>query len=361
MSRHLIFFILMMQTTIGLSQPFGDTVYFDPMEKVTKRPKKSEYYSFHLKEGIFDYLVFQYTRTNSLRLKVPLSSVNPDIANGKYFFYTINGNVFGEGDVINNKREGEWKWYYNNETDHEFYVNGKKENLVFSQKDNGDTLLKRQYKNNKLQFTHAYERGMRSGFLLRGKLAGFVIIEDIWVLNFTAGAEYRFAKYHALGVEYYFFRWRYEQEQYNNPNDPSYYEEYSSWNPRHSMLIDYRFYLPFSILRKSHMQPYLQAYYRFGNARVYHHEKYQLDSSDIITQREKFYDIGFTAGIHWGFLPKGRMGIDINAGAYLRNKTEDIEYYNPPGDHMYVYGVKSEKWMPIFRVNFFYYLWKSKR
>jgi hypothetical protein len=44
----------------------------------------------------------------------------------------------------------------------------------------------------------AYEDDVKSGLLLRGKVLGFVVVEDWWALNATAGVEFRFTKNFSL-------------------------------------------------------------------------------------------------------------------------------------------------------------------
>ncbi|HLP10672.1 MAG TPA: hypothetical protein VK177_02010 [Flavobacteriales bacterium] len=353
------FFIILVFIATTTQAQVADTLFFDMNGNTPKKRKLTVLYRVGVQDGAGCHVKQYYYQTGILQMTGTYTNCNYHKAHGLFTWYNAAGKLQRQGNYENNLRTGLWKSYDDDGklAMEEYYVKGKLEGDVLIYDTEGRIAGKKTYKNNKCVFTESFERALKTGLLLRGKALGFVIIEDDWVFNFTCGAEYRFAKHHAFGAEYYFFRWRHEQEQYPDPTKSD-YVEYSSYNPRNSLLVDYRFYFPFSLTRKASIRPYMQAYYRFGNARTYHQPQYQVDSAGTFRQWEKFYDIGFTTGLHCAVTPRGKLGLDICLGAYQRTKTQEtIEHYNPSGTNWFTHEPNSSEWLPIFRINLFCYLW----
>lgn len=205
------------------------------------------------------------------------------------------------------------------------------------------------------QAQHIEKDSLRTGVSLRGKIFGFVIIEDWWITSITFGGEYRFAKYHSLGADYLFFKHRYEQEQYNDTTDRTKYVEFSEHNPRQALLLDYRFYIPPRWINAKKIVPYFNLFYAFGKARINHEAEWEFGAGDVVNQKERFYDIGVNLGIRICFDGR-RWGLDIGMGAVSRHKKENVEYYVPGGPNRFVqnHQVMEEKFM--MRMNLFCYL-----
>lgn len=407
-----LFLFFFFQFGAALAQADHDTTFFDAKWKAIANRKKAAFYRVTEKDSalslykITDY----YAKTAKVQMTGFLSTSDPKTEEGLFKYYYPDGTLEDEGLYVNGHRSGEWKGYHakgqlawqrtyiNGETDgmesqygengalfaHRHYLNGKKDGMETEYNGKGTLLGRRYYiqdkidgmdteydekgkpvlqtfyKAGKKQYVSSFERKLQSGFLIRGKALGFVIIEDAFVFNFTAGIEYRFAKYHSIGVDYHFFRNRWEHEVYLDSTYTN-YNEYNGYNPRHSAVVDYRFYFPFSISRARSVRPYLQAYGRFGNARIYYEATYPIDSGSVVHQTETFYDVGVTVGLHFGFFPKGKAGLDICAGTYRRSKLQNEEYYNPGGDNWMKYDQPLVEWLPIIRVNLFYYLWGKQQ
>jgi hypothetical protein len=71
--------------------------------------------------------------------------------------------------------------------------------------------------------SQVHEDVLQKGILLRGKVLGFFIIEDLWVLNATAGAEFRFHKNFSIGADFVHMNTIHEQEDYYDPNNSELY------------------------------------------------------------------------------------------------------------------------------------------
>jgi len=207
---------------------------------------------------------------------------------------------------------------------------------------------------------HIEKDSLKSGLLLRGKIFGFVIIEDWWITSITFGGEYRFAQNHSLGADYIFFKHRYEQEQYNDTTNRDNYDEYSEHNPRQALLLDYRFYIPPQWVNWNNIVPYFNLFYAFGKARINHEAEWEFDEGDIINQKETFYDIGINLGFRFCFSGTSRWGLDIGIGAASRSIKENVEYYVPGGPNRFVYGHHDTQNRFIMRLNLFCYLFSRK-
>lgn len=206
----------------------------------------------------------------------------------------------------------------------------------------------------------AYEDDLKTGILLRGKILGFVIFEDWWVLNATAGAEFRFSKNFSLGADFVHMHNIYEQEDYYDSLNPDKYREYAQKNKRNCLLVDLRFYPWQQLFHGKKLKPYLSAFAKFGGANQYAKEEWKFIDGDIVRQNEDFYDLGLTAGAHWNF--ENRIGgLDFNIGYCRRFTIENVEYYSASGSNRFVYGQKLNRDKLAGRVNLYIYLWKKKK
>lgn len=203
-----------------------------------------------------------------------------------------------------------------------------------------------------------YEDDITKGILFRGKVLGFVVFEDWWVLNATAGAEFRFTKNFSMGADFVHMNNIYEQEDYYDSLNPDKYREYAQKNKRNCLLVDLRIYLFHDLFYSKKLKPYIAAFGKFGGAHQYAKEEWKFLEGEVVRQNEDFYDIGITAGAHWNF--ENRMGgLDFNIGYCKRFITENVEYFSTSGSNNFVYDQKITRDKLAGRVNLYLYLWKK--
>lgn len=205
----------------------------------------------------------------------------------------------------------------------------------------------------------AYEDDLKTGLLIRGKILGFVVFEDWWVLNATAGAEFRFTKNFSVGFDFVHIQNIYEQEDYYDSLNPEKYREYAQKNKRNCLLVDLRMYPFQKLFYGKKLKPYLSAFGKFGGAHQYAKIEWKFLEGDVVRQNEDFYDIGITAGAHLNF--ENRIGgLDFNIGYCRRFITENVEYYSSNGSNRFVFDQKVNKDKLAGRVNLYLYLWRKK-
>lgn len=200
---------------------------------------------------------------------------------------------------------------------------------------------------------------IKNGLLLRGKVLGFVIIEDLWILNGTVGLEYRFTKNFSLGVDFVHINEIFEEEYYPDPiNDPEKYVEFAQKNPRSCVLTDLRFYPFQKKFSNSRIQPYLSLFAKYGSIITWNVPNYRFKDDDVVRRDGIFYDFGITGGFHLVF-NKERFGLDVNIGYCQRKQTEDVQYYSTSGNNRFVYNQVVIKDRLAGRLNLYFYLFSK--
>lgn len=200
------------------------------------------------------------------------------------------------------------------------------------------------------------ENGIQSGLLIRGKVLGGFIIEDWWILNTTAGLEYRFHKNFSIGADFVHVNEIFEKEHYYDSTNRDLYDEYAQKNPRTCLLTDIRFYPFQKFFNGSIIKPYIAAFSKIGNIRTWCVPGYVFSPDDIVRRRGTFYDLGITGGIHFDF---DGGGIDFNIGYCRRFETADIEYYENDGSNRLEEKVYSERDRLAGRLNLYFFLFSK--
>lgn len=199
---------------------------------------------------------------------------------------------------------------------------------------------------------------IRNGLLLRGKVLGGFIIEDIWILNATLGMEYRITKNFSLGLDFVHINEIFETEYYPDPqNDPDHYIEFAQKNPRTCVLADLRFYPFQKQLSYSTVQPYISLFAKYGSIITWNVPNYPFHENDVVRRDGVFYDLGITGGVHIVF-DSERFGLDVNIGYCQRKQLEDVQYYAPTGNTL-VYDQLVIKNRLAGRINLFFYLFSN--
>lgn len=205
------------------------------------------------------------------------------------------------------------------------------------------------------------EYDIKNGLLLRGKVLGFVIIEDLWILNATVGLEYRFTKNFSIGADFVHINEITEKEYYPNPvSDPDYYEEYAQKNPRTCALVDLRFYPFQNLFVNTKLRPYISFFSKYGKIITWTTQGYRFDEDEIVKRNGTFFDIGVTAGVHLIF-NNDRFGLDINIGYCQRKQIEDAEYYASTGYNRFESNQVIIKNRLAGRLNLYFYLFSNNK
>lgn len=186
-------------------------------------------------------------------------------------------------------------------------------------------------------------------YIVRAKALGFVIIEDLWVRTFSAGAEVRWNERFSIAADIVHFRWRYETEVYNVPDDPEAYNEYSEYDPRNYLALELRYYPSF--LEFESFRLYVNGFTKWGKRRTYLENNHPVTTGSTIRLRSDFMDLGTSIGAQIG----SNWGFDCNIGAAYRreriirdvlNEDQTLSEEHKTDDH----------WIPNIRVNFYYNL-----
>lgn len=153
--------------------------------------------------------------------------------------------------------------------------------------------------------------------LIRGKASSFVVIEDEFWRNANIGIEFRFGKHHAIGIDYVYFRWRFENDSIVNGTE--YSSGYNAFSKRNYLILDYRYYvLNVSYLQKLHVDFYLNPFLKLGKRNIWteNQSTYWIENNthQITEQQTNFLDGGFAFGIKKGFGVKKRFGVDASLG-----------------------------------------------
>lgn len=197
----------------------GDTLYFDKLWHPCAKVDSKYYRLIEQVDGL--YKIRDFFNNGVLQMEAGATSINPEILDGKCSYYYENGNVKATGTYIAGKETGVW-YYYN-----------KKGNLT----DTYNYTLYREKQTAPIkQYSKAIsERDKIFSIALRGKVAGFVIIEDNYFSTATIGTEFLFKGRHSLGIDYTYFGWQYERD---NTDDVALYETYER---RSYMYVDYKY------------------------------------------------------------------------------------------------------------------------
>lgn len=198
--------------------------------------------------------------------------------------------------------------------------------------------------------------------LLRGKASAFVIIEDLYFLNWNLGTEYRFAERHSIGVDDVFFRWRQENDIYIDGIDSG--SGPSAYSRRRYFLIDYRFYPFRKLMQQKSIDLYINPFVKIGQRKIWSDdpETYYSDNdgSAILNQGSTFFDYGFALGLHYSFGKKDRIGLDLNIGTVYRETQIQYEQRFDYDNFVLVESTSGNRnqWTMHMRLNLYIKLFK---
>lgn len=183
---------------------------------------------------------------------------------------------------------------------------------------------------------------------LRGKIFGFVIIEDIYFVTATTGFELNYKNKHSVGLDGTLFRWSY---QHDDDNDV---EMYNQIVRRLYFLIDYKYYFAPS----PYGNFYFNLYDKIGNKDTWWRKfDYPFGAQDMSwlnsTSSGTFNEFGIGIGLR-RFFGTPKCGIDLSINIAQRFENEDIISVQNAVTTDYIYNQKSEKVICYSRLNLFY-------
>jgi hypothetical protein len=190
--------------------------------------------------------------------------------------------------------------------------------------------------------------------IARGKIFGFVIIEDVFVATGTLGLEYKFAKRHSIGSDVIWTKYWHENDSTNEATGEEYGSGYMQQDTRFNLNVDYRFYFYIRNEKCAYRGLYISTFHRRGTMKWRSCDGYEFASGEDIQRDAVIRDLGLAIGWRVGGDRCGRWGFDTSFGMAERTKIEDSEKYISPVQTEIVLNDRTESWIPVFRLNVTY-------
>lgn len=336
MKRLIILLIILIPESVlfGQTQKLPDTLFFDYEWKICAKEKAS-FYRIAEPQTNGGYLIKDmYLKTNTPQMIGFSATIEPTSLDGKCTYYYPNGNKQNEGQYINNKPTGIWiNWSKNGKdsTFQDYTPKVKKPNIIKWE-------------------PYLYDKEHPFSFALRGKVATFFIIEDVYFLTYTLGGEFRYKK-HSFGIDGTWFRWRYETD---NMDDVGMYSQYELRTYLHA---DYKF--TFISFDRPEIDLYVNVYDKIGNYKMWYdpYESYDYGTRDMTflqsTARGTFNEPGLGLGFR-KYAKKTGFGLDASANiGYRLSDTNEQKYISQIETDFKDY-VKEEKFLFYIRLNAFF-------
>lgn len=357
--KPLLFIITFFITTITVAQQ--DTLYFNKDWELCNIDK-AEYYRIAQKQEAGGYIIQDtYLKTNIPQMIALSATVEPTYFIGKCTYYYPNGKKSSEGYYLDDEKTGLWRDYTENGKDSTLQDFGipKKKKLNFipqdiskEQKIKDSIIVFNSQKHSAWEpSTSQLQKDKQAfAFSVRGKVASFFIIEDVYFVTYTLGTEFAY-KRHSLGLDYTWFRWRYESD---NNDDVGMYSQYELRTYLHA---DYKY--TFLEFQRAEVDIYFNAYDKIGNYSMWYdkYTDYDFGTRDMSflqsTAKGTFNEPGAGFGIR-KYAEKSGFGIDISANAGYRMTNNDEINYEGAGVISYRNDVKEDRYLFYMRINCFY-------
>jgi hypothetical protein len=206
-------------------------------------------------------------------------------------------------------------------------------------------------------FISQNESFTKKGVFLRGKVSAFFLIEDAFFRNANIGAEFRLLERHSFGIDYVFFRWRYEQDSLIDGMDAG--GGPSSYARRDYLLVDYRFYPFKKLMEEKQIDPYINVFTKIGKVKSWSEDGAYFSTFDkqVYGSKLHFNDFGIAGGLKVDFGLHDRFGIDVNIGAVYRRENRYEEYgYDFTLNEPFTTNLHQEsfKFRPHMRLNLYF-------
>lgn len=316
----------------------GDTIYFNKSWKSCKK-KDATYYRLVEKVDSI-YKIQDFYKSGILQMRASAISIEPEIFEGQCYYYYGNGNVESFGVYHKGKSIGIWTYY------------DEKGDIINTY--NYSTSIETSYTPKKLYKKAMSETDKNFSFAVRGKLFGFVIIEDNYFSTATLGTEFLIKGRHSLGVDFTYFGWQYEKDDIQ---DSPLYETYER---RTYFYFDYKY----RFLSYKKLDFYFNLYDKIG---TYH--MWQEGVSEGYNTWEKpwlndkidgtFNQVGAGLGFKSYFSEQFYIDISANAGKLFSNNNTIV--HDSLGIAEKQYHIKSDKNIFYIRINFGYKLFVKRK
>ncbi|MBI3519900.1 MAG: hypothetical protein HY062_11150 [Bacteroidetes bacterium] len=338
MSKSFVIFCFLVGSYLLAISQTGDTLYFDKSWHPCQK-KESKYYRLVQKEDSV-YRIRDYYNSGVLQMSATAIQLEPEILEGQSSYYYSNGNIESAGIYRKGEPIGIWS-YYNSKG---YLTDTYNYSLVSKSNRDSARLAQKAYKR------AISETDNRFSFVVRGKVAGFFIIEDNYFSTATIGSEVLFKGRHSLGVDYTYFGWQYEHD---DADDNALYETYER---RGYVYFDYKY----KFFAYKRVDLYLNAYDKIGTYHMWHEgvsEGYNFWEKPFLKDKVdgSFNQVG--AGIGFKYYFNDRFYLDASAnGGKLFTKNNAITYNDSLQITNRQYNLKEDKAIFYIRVNFGYKL-----
>lgn len=195
--------------------------------------------------------------------------------------------------------------------------------------------------------------------LLRGKATSFFLIEDTFWRNANIGVEFRLFNLHSIGIDYIYFRWRYQHDSIVNGTE--YNTGFNAFSRRQYLLFDYRFYPFKNFFTTKGIDPYANAFIKIGKRKIWSEDPsasvIEKGTFPIIKQNSNFSDFGIAVGLRIG---SGLFGVDVNAGVVKRTSYiwHRQSYDYSTASVVEKFNETESKWVFHMRLNLYLRLFK---
>lgn len=330
--RFFFFLITIFFTTASFAQ--RDTIFFNKEWKVCKK-RYALYYRIAQPQTDGGYLITDYyLSTNIPQMTAFSRTIEPVYLEGKCTYYFPSGKKESEGFYEKNLKTDVWiRWNEtgNDSTLENYTTKGKKENITTNMPFLYDTL-------------HPFS------IAARGKVASFFIIEDVYFLTYSIGTELAY-KRHSLGVDYSWFRWRYEEDDNEDVG------MYSQYELRKYFHVDYK--LTFLSFSRPEMDVYFNLYDKIGEYTMWYdkYEDYDFGTRTMTFLQSTAKGTFNEPGIGFGFrkyAEKTGFGFDCSVNYGYRMSDTNEKNYITTTQTNFREHVKVDRDVFYMRMNCFY-------
>jgi hypothetical protein len=205
-----------------------------------------------------------------------------------------------------------------------------------------------------------YEMDFENGLFIRGKAIGGFFLEDWWMANLCGGLEYRFKKYHGIGLDYVFMEHFNERDTFDYVNQYETSYGFTQYDLRQYLTLDYRIYDQMKPTKGGDYFAFYGAFFiRAGNRRIWNEQGWHLQIRDVVYAKYRYFDFGMSIGLHYAFGKSG-FGFDSNIGGFARVQEVYEEKVQDDLSIIVIDGMDDIKLKPVFRFNL-YYLFGSRK
>lgn len=314
---------------LGSALAQTDTIFFNGDWKVCPKNVASYYRIAEQQSGGY-IITDKYIETNIPQMIGFSTTIEPLNKNGRFTYYYPSGQISQEGEYVEDAKKGTWTYWSENGNGTTTEYFGDEPKVKWN--------------------PFLYDTLRPFSFALRGKTAGFFIIEDVFFITSSLGMELTY-KRQSLGIDANWFRWWYEED---NSNDVGMYSQYELRTYLHA---DYKFtFLSFS---RPQLDFYFNLYDKIGNYKMWYdkYEDYDFEGRDMSflssTSNGTFNEPGAGLGMR-KYAKKTGFGLDVSANYGFRMSDINERIVISETETNFKDHVKEDKSLFYIRVNCFY-------